>query len=134
MKINKNRLQRIIQEELAAIRERVKPETMVIDPESDEFTVMAEPDRPGEFGGEREIKGRIEKYGGRYLPKAVKGEEYFNPDYTPRQVSGMLSSQLRDLLNQQMGDLGYDAAAIQAAGKKISKGEVVADNLLSRVS
>ena len=141
MKIKKSQLKRIIREEMMNISERVRPETLKINPEAGEFTVMADPDRPGEFAqgmDPRQLKGRIEKYGGRHLPKAVASEvesgAYFNPEYTSRQVSGMLSSQLRDVINQQMSGLGYDATAIDAANRKITKGDIMANALRDLIS
>tara|TARA_Y100000593_G_C4296600_1_gene330990 strand:+ start:249 stop:770 length:522 start_codon:yes stop_codon:yes gene_type:complete len=131
MKIKKSMLKRIIQEEMGKLSERVDPSTLEIDPEAMEFSVMAEPDREGEGGDPRRIKGRIDKYKGRFLPKAASGEEYFNPEYSGRQVSGMLSAQLRDTLNMEMTALGFDAAAVQAAQQRVGKSEVMGQALQS---
>ena len=131
MKIRKSTLKRIIQEEMGRLSEKTDPSTLEIDPEAMEFTVMAEPDRPGEAGVPRRIRGKVDKYKGRYLPKALSGEDYFDPEHSGRQVSGMLSSQLRDTLNMQMTELGFDAAAVTAAVQRAGKSEVMADALHS---
>jgi len=132
MKISRRRLERIIKEELARLAERTLPDTLEIDPEAMEFSVEAEPNRPGEEGDRRRIKGRLEPYKGRFLPKGVEGEDYFGA--TMRSASGQLSAQLRDVINQQMVDSGYEAATIAAATEKISKGEVMADALTQLLS
>jgi len=131
MKIKKSMLKRIIQEEMTKISERVDPSTLEIDPEAMEFSVMAEPDRPGEVGDPRRIRGRVDKYKGRFLPKAMAGEDYFDPEHSGRQVSGMLSAQLRDTLNMQMTNLGFDAAAIAAAQQRVGKSEIMGQALQS---
>jgi len=129
MKIRKSTLKRIIQEEMGRLSEKTDPSTLEIDPEAMEFTVMAEPDRPGEAGVPRRIRGKVDKYKGRYLPKALSGEDYFDPEHSGRQVSGMLSSQLRDTLNMQMTELGFDAAAVTAAQQRVGKSQVMASAL-----
>jgi hypothetical protein len=131
MKIRKSTLKRIIQEEMGRLSEKTDPSTLEIDPEAMEFSVMAEPDRPGEVGDPRRIRGKVDKYKGRYLPKALSGEDYFDPEHSGRQVSGMMSAQLRDTLNMQMTDLGFDAAAVSAAAQRVGKSEILGQALQS---
>ena len=132
MKIKKSTLKRIIQEELSRVVERTIPDTLEIDPDAMEFSVEAEPNRPGEEGGKRRIKGRLEPYGDRFLPKGIEGEDYFGASM--RSASGQLSAQLRDVINQQMSDSGYEASTVAAASEKMSKGEVMADALSQLLS
>ncbi len=134
MKITRRKLEKIIREELSRVTERTFPDTLEIDPEKLEFSVEAEPNRPGETGDRRRIKGKLEPYKGRMLPKAMPGEEYFDPDQSGRQVSGQLSAQLRDVINQQMTDAGYDASSVAAATEKVTKGAVMADALSQLLS
>ena len=134
MKITRRKLESIIREELSRVTERTFPDTLQVDPEKMEFSVEAEPNRPGETGDRRRIKGRLEPYKGRMLPKAMPGEEYFDPEQSSRQVSGQFSAQLRDAINQQMTDAGYDASAVAAATEKVTKGAVMADALTQLLS
>jgi hypothetical protein len=138
MKISRRNLERIIREELDRLAERTLPDTLEIDPEAMEFSVEAEPNRPGEVGDRRRIKGRLTpdptrpEGEERFLPKGVEDEDYFGASM--RSASGQLSAQLRDVINQQMVDSGYEAATIAAATEKISKGEVMADALTQLLS
>tara|TARA_E500000331_G_scaffold357850_1_gene421273 strand:+ start:916 stop:1431 length:516 start_codon:yes stop_codon:yes gene_type:complete len=132
MKIKKSTLKRIIQEELSRIAERTLPDTLDIDTDAMEFSVEAEPNRPGEEGERRRIKGRLEPYKGKYLPKGIEGEDYFGSSM--RSASGQLSAQLRDVINQQMTDAGYEAASVAAATDKMTKGAVMGDALSQLLS
>ncbi len=132
MRVTKKRLEEIIKEELKLVFERTLPDTLDIDTDAMEFSVEAEPNRPGEEGERRRIKGRLEPYKGKFLPKGMEGEDYFGASM--RSASGQLSAQLRDVINQQMTDSGYDASSVAAASEKMSKGDVMADALSQLLS
>ena len=135
MRVKASSLRRIIQEELRrSLKERTFPDTLEIDPSGDTFSVEAEPDREGETGERRRIRGKIDKHKGRYLPKYLKGEDYFDPEHSSRQVSGMLSAQLRDVINQKMQELGFDASVIDVAQRGGTKGDVMGDALAQLLS
>jgi len=134
MRVKASSLRRIIQEELRrSLKERTFPDTLEIEDE-DTFSVEAEPDREGETGERRRIRGKIDKHKGRHLPKYLEGEDYFDSEHSSRQVSGMLSAQLRDVINQKMQELGFDASVIDVAQRGGTKGDVMGNALAELLS
>jgi len=125
MKISKRYLEKIISQEIRrhVLSERVKPETLDIDPEEMTFSVEAEPTRPEEGTEEETITGTIQQYKGRHLPKADPENLPFGYEST-RSVSGQLSAQLRDAVNDMLG-----AAQDLPPSQRETKGRVLADAL-----
>jgi len=144
MRVKASSLRRIIQEELRrSLKERTFPDTLEIDPSGETFSIEAEPDREGETGERKRIRGRIETHRKkgeepRRLPKAnredIEAGKYFNPKYSAREVSGQLSAQTRGLINQMMDDLGFEAAVIDTALRGGTKGDVMGDALVQLLS
>ena len=125
MKISKRYLEKIISQEIRrhVLNERVKPETLDIDPEEMTFSVEAEPTRPEEGTEDETITGTIQQYKGRHLPKADPENLPFGYEST-RSVSGQLSAQLRDAVNDMLG-----AAPDLPASQRETKGRILADAL-----
>ena len=124
MKITKQNLNKLIQE---AINERTFPDTFKVDPDGETFSVDAEPNKKGEEGDRRSIKGKIVPHKGKFLAKAADDEDYFGAG--KRSASGQLSAQLGDTLSQSMDNLGLDAETAAAATARVSKGDVMAGAL-----
>ena len=119
MKISKRYLEKIISQEIRrhVLNERVKPETLDIDPEEMTFSVEAEPTRPEEGTEDETITGTIQQYKGRHLPKADPENLPFGYEST-RSVSGQLSGQLRDPINAMLGSVpNLPPAQRQSKGK-----------------
>jgi len=125
MKISKRYLETIISQEIKryVLSERVKPETLDIDPEEMTFSVEAEPTRPEEGTEDETITGTIQQYKGRHLPKADPENLPFGYEST-RSVSGQLSAQLKDVVTDMLG-----AAPDLPASQRETKGRILADAL-----
>ena len=123
MKISRRHLHRIIREELsrATMRERVNPATFKVT--GDKFSVMADPTKEEEGEESEEITGTLVPFKGRHLPKADPESLPFGYSST-RSVSGQLSSQLRDVIDDLLG-----AAPDISPDQRASKGRVIADAL-----
>jgi hypothetical protein len=124
MRVTRQYINRLIHEEhVRLLSERTKPETLDIDPEDMTFSVVAEPTRPEEGEEEQTVTGRIEKHKGRYLPKADPENLPFGYE-SSRSVSGQLSAQLRDAVNDMLG-----AIPDLPASQRETKGRMLADAL-----
>jgi hypothetical protein len=129
MRVTRQYINRLIHEErVRLLRERTKPETLDIDPEEMTFSVVAEPTRPEEGEEDQTITGKIEKHKGRYLPKADPENLPFGYE-SSRSVSGQLSAQLRDAVNDMLG-----AVPDLPSSQRETKGRMLADALAAIAS
>jgi|TARA_R110002020_G_scaffold138910_5_gene309493 protein-tyrosine-phosphatase len=127
MKISEKQLRKFIREQLT-LSERVRPETLDIDPESMEFQVMADPTRPEEGEEAEMIRGKISRHKGKYLPKADPENLPFGYEST-RSVSGQLASQMGDQLRSVLNDLGYTSSDAEETIRRATKGELLSSQL-----